>query len=382
MFNLKMGVYTPDLELVGLLGGYRSMSFTENAFGSGSFLVDCPVMAETQKLLVPENIIWFREGAAGVVEYIEESSGEDGISVTAKGRLLTGLLDRRILWGRYDMTGTPAAIMARLVQENAVSPADPARRIPGLVLADMPPDPGPIIRKQKTGGSLLEALEELGEAYQVAFGIRFNPEVPQMEFWVRPGIDHSMGQEANEPVFFSTTLGDVLESEYAYNSADYRNTALVAGEGEGADRTYLTVTEGGSAEVQTADFIPQGASVLVTSTGQRVRTRSADGEAYVSIYTGPEIDEGIRRALDGGGTGTQGPKGDKGDKGDPGPAGPKGDPGEGVPTGGSAGQILMKKSSTNYDTYWTDPPESGGVTMDEVNAAIQAAVLDSWEGSY
>ena len=25
---------------------------------------------------------------------------------------------------------------------------------------------------------------------------------------------------------------------------------------------------------------------------------------------------------------------------------------------------------------------SGGVTMEQVNAAIQAAILDSWEGSY
>ena len=37
----------------------------------------------------------------------------------------------------------------------------------------------------------------------------------------------------------------------------------------------------------------------------------------------------------------------------------KGDPGEGVPAGGTTGQILTKKSENNYDTQWTDPPSCG-----------------------
>lgn len=100
--------------------------------------------------------------------------------------------------------------------------------------------------------------------------------------------------------------------------------------------------------------------------------------------------------------------------------GPQGPAGQGVPTGGTAGQILAKSSAANYDTRWVDPPAGGGVgpagpqgeqgppgptgpqgekgeqgppgpagpsgasgvTMEQVNAAIQAAVLDSWEGLY
>ena len=97
--------------------------------------------------------------------------------------------------------------------------------------------------------------------------------------------------------------------------------------------------------------------------------------------------------------------------------GPQGPAGQGVPTGGTSGQILAKSSAANYDTRWVDPPAGGGVgpagpqgeqgppgpagpqgeqgppgpvgpsgasgvTMEQVNAAIQAAVLDSWEGTY
>lgn len=48
--------------------------------------------------------------------------------------------------------------------------------------------------------------------------------------------------------------------------------------------------------------------------------------------------------------GATGPKGDKGDTGDAGP---------GVAAGGAAGQILGKKSGTNFDTEWIDKPTSG-----------------------
>ena len=67
--------------------------------------------------------------------------------------------------------------------------------------------------------------------------------------------------------------------------------------------------------------------------------------------------------------GAKGDKGTKGDKGEQGiqgiqgvqgEKGDKGDTGEGVPTGGTTGQVLKKKSNTNYDTEWSD--ESTGIT--------------------
>lgn len=86
----------------------------------------------------------------------------------------------------------------------------------------------------------------------------------------------------------------------------------------------------------------------------------------------------------------------------------------GVPPGGAAGQFLAKRTEGDYDIHWVDPPEAGesgggtagvssfkgrtgavtpqagdytaamvgAVTETQMTAAIQAAVLDSWEGSY
>lgn len=51
----------------------------------------------------------------------------------------------------------------------------------------------------------------------------------------------------------------------------------------------------------------------------------------------------------------------------PGPKGDQGDPGVGVPTGGTAGQVLAKNSSTNYDTSWVDQTGGSGSAVDLVS---------------
>lgn len=61
----------------------------------------------------------------------------------------------------------------------------------------------------------------------------------------------------------------------------------------------------------------------------------------------------------------KGPKGDTGSDGIPGPqgeTGQQGPPGQGVPTGGTTGQVLYKTGEGDYETSWKDV-ESGGIPI-------------------
>jgi hypothetical protein len=55
-----------------------------------------------------------------------------------------------------------------------------------------------------------------------------------------------------------------------------------------------------------------------------------------------------------------GPRGPAGGAGEQGEQGEQGDPGEGVPAGGTTGQVLTKASDDDFDTAWDDPSGGGG----------------------
>lgn len=71
---------------------------------------------------------------------------------------------------------------------------------------------------------------------------------------------------------------------------------------------------------------------------------------------------------------TEGIKGDKGDKGDQGEQGIPGPAGEGVPTGGDEGDVLVKRSSDNYDTVWA---KAGASLTDDVTSNLAVGAIAS-----
>lgn len=110
------------------------------------------------------------------------------------------------------------------------------------------------------------------------------------------------------------------------------------------DYWQLYTSGGLSVEIGTTETLPAGSNAVVTNTGS-----STDAVLNFGIPTGAQ--------------GPQGEKGDKGDKGDTGatgaqgptgPQGPAGANGAGVASGGTTGQVLKKKSNTDYDTEWAN----------------------------
>jgi Concanavalin A-like lectin/glucanases superfamily len=72
-----------------------------------------------------------------------------------------------------------------------------------------------------------------------------------------------------------------------------------------------------------------------------------------------------------------------GPQGPAGPAGPEGPAGPGVPVGGTAGQVLTKDTTTDYDTSWQSPAAgTGGVTVKDNGAVVGTrAGLNFHEGA-
>ena len=78
------------------------------------------------------------------------------------------------------------------------------------------------------------------------------------------------------------------------------------------------------------------------------------------------------------------PKGEKGDKGDKGEKGEKGDTGDGtvVNVSGAPVQVLNFDSDPQGQISSLDAKFENYATTEDLNTAIQSAILDSWEASY
>ena len=98
------------------------------------------------------------------------------------------------------------------------------------------------------------------------------------------------------------------------------------------DTEWINPTSGGTVSVNVGETLTgePGTNASVTNSG--------DETNVVLNFTIPR-----------GKTGPQGPQGADGKTGPQGPAGP------GVAAGGTTGQVLVKKSNTNYDTEWINP---------------------------
>lgn len=170
----------------------------------------------------------------------------------------------------------------------------------------------------------------------------------------RPSLGGSLGS-SNPNAYFRLSLGDIIED--------------LVGEIGGSINTWLS-----------------GSGSPSDATGN-------DGDYYLdtvsSAYYGPKTSgswTGTGPTSLIGPTGAIGPQGPKGDTGDTGPQGLKGDTGDtgpagadgiGVPAGGTTGQILSKKTETDYDTQWVNPTGTADAVSFTPAGNIEATTVQS-----
>ena len=96
------------------------------------------------------------------------------------------------------------------------------------------------VEMQVTGDNLFDVVSSLCQSYGYGFKVTFNDD-RQFMFELYKGEDRSYGQDVNPYVVFSPDFDNVKSVDYVSDKTDYKNVALVAGEGEGTNRKTATV---------------------------------------------------------------------------------------------------------------------------------------------
>lgn len=235
-------IFDKDLNFQGIMEGYFSLRWVRRYSKCGEFELHCGLSIESLNLLKKGNIVWKKDDSeAGYIEYRNLKQDNEGKEVlVVRGKFVTGYLNRRINWGQMVHNGKVGDLIKTLINENAINPINPDRKIPLLIF-----DESVIfedeITYQNSYGNILEQIESISMTTNIGYRIAFDYTNKRLIFEIYRGLDRTAGQSINAPAIFSKEFENVLEQEYTDSSNNYRNTALVAGEGEGSLRQLVTV---------------------------------------------------------------------------------------------------------------------------------------------
>ena len=235
-------VLNRNYEKQGYLGTFKSLEWVRRYHELGDFVLNVVASEKMLSLLNPDNLL-IREDDDMVltIESIMLLESSNGDTLEVKGTSIEKILDRRIVWNQTNSRSSETAedFIRRIVDENCINPSDQARKMPDLILGERKGFTEKI-DKQVTGDSVLKVVSEICIAYGYGFKITLN-DSKKLVFELYKGTDRSYEQSENPVVEFSPSFGNLIESEYIFDKSNYRNIALVGGEGEGTERKYHTV---------------------------------------------------------------------------------------------------------------------------------------------
>ena len=240
---MDFNVHDPSGVWVGIVESPTSAIWTRRYQKPGDFELYFPATPEMLELLTDDCYITREDTLETmIVEHVEiKTSIEDGDYIIVSGRGAGCMLERRIIWNQTSINGRADAGIYRLIDENAINPADPARKL--TLTMETPNITRATIRAQYTGSNLLEAVQEICKTYGLGFravGDAYSENlIPRIE--LLNGTDRSEDQENNSPVIFSEEYENLLSSSYVLDTKEYKNVALVAGEGEGKARKRAAI---------------------------------------------------------------------------------------------------------------------------------------------
>lgn len=241
---MELYIYNSERELIGIVESFDYLRWTRRYSQCGFFELKAISTPENAALLKEGNIIWKSDDEeAGIIEYLKLSQ-TDSEFITVSGRFATSLLARRIVWGTENLSGDLSVCAEQLLNHNLISPSDSARQITGISFSSL--NLGVPVNTQISYRNLMDAITGLCDASNIGIKTVFNETTGAFTVTLYNG--------AVSQAVFSKEYENLTEQVYTESDLDYANTALIGGEGEGAQRTFVAITSG-SGETRREIFV-------------------------------------------------------------------------------------------------------------------------------
>lgn len=228
---MQLYVFDQSRKLAGIVESFEYLRWTRRYSACGSFELKAIATPENLALLTLGHYLWkSNDEEAGIIEHAELSQTDKEIIVVS-GRFATSFLARRIIWGTETLNGNLSACIQTLLNNHIFAPADVNRKINFLTFASSPVSAS--INTQISHRNLMDAVCGLCDTANIGIKTVFSPAEKNFTINLYEGT-------ASQAVF-SREYENLTEQTYIQNDADYADTALIGGEGEGAERTFVSI---------------------------------------------------------------------------------------------------------------------------------------------
>ena len=245
------------LDLIAIVEGYSSLRFIRRWQTIGEFEMHFNFSAfGAEHIKNTEYIMLDSDGhRVGIVDDLEADENQNGIEITVTGRTLNGLANQRITVPEDNPGNMGYDLVPINLMDGAYVSAETVlkeyahrhmfkfvnRAIDYLVIA---PDlkRGIQINWMSRYEQLDELFRAISEYSDIGWEIYLDIEEKQFVFDVVPGVNRSSIQMENSYVIFSRDFENISSLKYKKTRTGFKNLAYAGGEGEGANRLVVPVS--------------------------------------------------------------------------------------------------------------------------------------------
>lgn len=293
-------------QIIDIVSTYESIIWNMQFFGSSEFELVVPgTPANIERFAVDLYLVRDEDMSAGEYHNVMVIEGrqldydiDKGWILTLTGRGLKSIVGRRVVWQQTNLNGNVETGIRQVITENIINPVDPNRKIANFVLDDVQGFTD-TFDLQLLGENIAEWLESITPQYGIGWDVYIKNN--QYVFTLKKGTDRTYDQTAVTPVVFSPEFDNLISSTYSYEKQEFKNAAVVGGEGEGTNQRFATV--GTATGLDRFEGFVDGSSV--SSNGEIITLETylkmledygaeqLNGTAFIEKFEGQVIPDGL-----------------------------------------------------------------------------------------
>lgn len=238
---MQINVLDKDFNKIAIIDDYKSLMWCKRYNQIGALDLQIVANEETISVLKKGNYI-SRDDDDSVykIEIIEinTAEGKDN-SLIIGGTEIKKIIHQRIAYETNMYDTTVENVIRGLIENNIINPVNSNRRIDNFYLGDFQ-NFTDLIKTQITYSNVGEKIESLCKTYGYGYKVTLEDD-GKLYFKLYSGKNRTDDQNELPHVVFSNEQENVISSKYNLDSSEFKNVALIAGEGEGDTRVKTEI---------------------------------------------------------------------------------------------------------------------------------------------